>query len=128
MYTLYIIHVSCVVLSLTGFVGRGLMLFIHPQWLTNRWLKITPHIIDTLLLASAIGLLILKQYNVLEHNWLLAKTLVLVIYIAAGIYLFRFARQRISQICSFGIAMVSAGYIVLVALSKSAWPFTALFT
>jgi len=124
MTILYILHISCVVLSLSGFAGRGLLFFFQPRWLAKRWINISPHIIDTLLLASAIGLVIQREYNVLQQDWILAKILALLVYISAGLYLFRFAKDRAYQIIAFGIALTSAGYIVMVAINKSVWPFS----
>jgi uncharacterized membrane protein SirB2 len=48
------------------------------------WLRVTPHVVDSLLLLAGIGLaLIIRQYPFLDA-WLTAKLLALIAYIGAG--------------------------------------------
>ena len=123
MLIIKLIHVSCAALSITGFLARSLIKFTAPQRLQQRWLKITPHIIDTALLASAIVLVIQTRQYPFESAWVTAKLLVLLVYIGFGLLTLRFARTQIQTITGFIGACLSFSYIIAVALTKQAWPF-----
>ena len=117
---LYLIHTSCVFLSLAGFVWRG-SLIVRGRALA-RWMKIAPHGVDALLLASAIGLALELQLNPLLHGWLAAKIVAVVAYIGFGLRLMRFSHTQRTRLVNFALALLCAIYIVLVALSKSPLP------
>ena len=122
MNIIKLIHISCAVLSITGFLGRSLLKFTVPQQLQQRWLKITPHVIDSVLLASAIVLVIQTQQYPFVAGWVTAKLLVLVLYIGFGLLTLRFARTRTQSLVGFIGACLSFSYIIAVALTKQIWP------
>ena len=49
------LHMLCAVISIIGFIVRGALRIQGSTLLQRKWLRITPHIVDTLLLLSAIG-------------------------------------------------------------------------
>jgi len=118
-----LIHISCAMLSITGFVGRSTLKWIAPQQLQQRWLKITPHIIDSVLLASAVVLVIQTRQYPFVATWVTAKLLVLLLYIGFGLITLRFARTRTQTLAGFIGACLSFSYIIAVALTKQIWPF-----
>ena len=48
------LHVACVVLSLAGFAARGALMLAGSPLLQARFVRVAPHIVDTVLLASAL--------------------------------------------------------------------------
>lgn len=77
-------HVGSVALSGGLFLLRGLWRLTAPEWLHLRWVRILPHVVDTVLLGSAIALSWrLAQYPFV-HDWLTAKVLLLLLYIVLG--------------------------------------------
>lgn len=120
IYTTKIIHVSCVVLSFSGFFIRGIWMLQDSDKLKQRWVKTAPHIIDTLLLASAIMLAVLMRISPLEHPWLMAKIIALLVYIGAGMVALRFGRSRNVRLAAWVFGLLTFLYIVSVAVSKSA--------
>ena len=52
--------------------------------LQQRWVKIVPHVVDTLLLVSALTLVFWSDQYPFEQPWLTAKVLALIVYIALG--------------------------------------------
>ena len=50
------LHVACVALSLAGFAARGALMLAGSPLLNARWVRVAPHVVDTVLLASAIWL------------------------------------------------------------------------
>lgn len=117
------IHIGCAMLSISGFLGRSWLKLTAPHHLQQRWIKITPHVIDTLLLASAIVLVFLTRQYPFVAPWVTAKLLVLLLYIGFGLLTLRFARTRSQTLLGFIGACVSFSYIIAVALTRQPWPF-----
>lgn len=113
------IHVATVILSLSGFVFRGVLRFSGSDLINRKWLKIAPHIVDTVLIVSAITLLLQASLNPLNTPWLLAKIVALIIYIGLGLIAFRFASSRSVALWSWGMAIMVFCYILAVAVTKN---------
>jgi uncharacterized membrane protein SirB2 len=79
-----------------------------------------PHIIDTLLLGSAVSMLVIWKSSPLDFGWLTAKILALLAYIGLGMVTLRFARSEKGRQVAYGLALASAAYIMSVAYTKSA--------
>ena len=116
-------HVLCAALSIGGFVLRGCWMFSGNALLDKRIAKTLPHIIDTLLLGSAIGMLFIWQASPFAFTWLTAKVVALLLYIGLGMVALRFGRTKRARILAWICALAVAAYIVSVALSKSALGF-----
>jgi uncharacterized membrane protein SirB2 len=116
-------HVACVALSYLGFFIRGVWMMRGSPLLERRWVRIAPHVVDTLLLASAVGLAVLLRLNPLVQPWLAAKIVALVIYIALGTIALRRGRTRATRVAAWIAAQVVFMYIVAVALSRSPTPW-----
>ncbi|GKS69416.1 uncharacterized membrane protein SirB2 [Nitrosomonas sp. PY1] len=115
---LKMIHVSSAVISYSLFFLRGIWLMQDSNNLRQRWVKILPHVIDTILLASAIALAILIQQDPLNNAWLTAKVIGLLIYIFLGMIAIRFGQTKKTRIAAWIGAQCVFIYIVLVALNK----------
>jgi len=113
------IHLSCIVLSFSGFFVRGIWMLQDSVRLRQRWVKTAPHIIDTLLLASAIILAVQMRISPLVHAWLMAKIIALLVYIGAGMVALRFGRSRNVRLGAWVFGLLTFMYIVSVAFSKS---------
>ena len=71
------LHITCAVISISGYVIRGLWMLRDSPWLQNKWVKVVPHINDTLLLVAGIVLAVRIQQYPFVHGWLTAKMLAL---------------------------------------------------
>lgn len=116
------IHVGSVLVSFSLFFLRGIWLIQDSVRLHQRWVKILPHVNDTVLLASAILLAMTIQQNPLANAWLTAKVTGLLLYIGLGMVAMRFGKTRKIKITAWIAAQCVFAYIVLVALSKSPIP------
>jgi uncharacterized membrane protein SirB2 len=119
------IHFTCVVLSLLGFVVRGLWMLGDSDMLRKRWVRIVPHVVDTLLLASALTLAVMIGQYPFVHGWLTAKVLGLVAYIGLGTVALKRGRTRRVRLTAWLAALAVFGYIVSVALSHDPRGFLA---
>lgn len=117
------LHMTLAMISLFGFLLRGFLRLGDSPLLQRKWLRITPHVIDTLLLATALALVAMLQPFPFGHGWLAAKLLGLVVYIALGIYTLRLARTRAQQATGLVLAFLTFAYILAVAFSKTPLPF-----
>lgn len=121
------LHITCVVLSITGFCLRGLLHLKKSTLAGRRWLRVIPHINDAILLAAAIALTILiGQYPFLDA-WLTAKVFGLIVYIILGALALQAGRSPQLRIAAGLAAMVVFGWIVSVALTKDPLGFLSRF-
>jgi uncharacterized membrane protein SirB2 len=119
--TLKLVHVSCAVLSIGGFFLRGMLMLAGSPLLRARPVRVVPHVVDTLLLASAVALAWMGGQYPLERPWLTAKVAALVVYIALGMAALK-GRARGARATAFVLALATAAYIVAVALTRDPLP------
>ena len=113
------VHVSCVILSVCGFVLRGVWMLADSPLLRQRWVKVFPHVVDTALLASAIALAIISSQYPLAQSWLTAKVIGLIAYILCGAIALKRGKTKTVRAVFFVVALLIFAYIVLVALNRS---------
>ena len=119
MYTaLKLVHVGAVVLSGIGFAVRYAWSRRRPL-ATSGPVRVAPHVVDTVLLASALALAWIGGFNPLKVPWLEAKLAGLVLYILIGTIALKRGRTPRMRAAAFGAALFAYGYIVTVALTKS---------
>lgn len=111
------LHMACAVTSFALFILRGVWMLRGSAQLSRRWVRVLPHGIDTLLLASAIALTLMLHQYPLTHAWLSAKLVALIIYIGLGLVALRFGRTRRMRVSAWVGALAVFAYIVSVALS-----------
>lgn len=129
MTTLYVavkhIHILCVVLSLTGFVVRGIWMLTGNALLRCRPVKILPHVVDTFLLLSALTLTVLLGQYPLSTGWLTAKVLGLCLYVVLGTIALKRGRTLRIRASAFAAAIIVFIWIVSVALTRNPDGFLA---
>ena len=117
------LHVACVVLSGTGFVLRGVWMMQGSPMLARRWVRLVPHVMDTVLLASAIALAVISGQYPLAHGWLTAKVVGLIAYIVLGSIALKRGRTLGVRIAAFCGALLAFTYLIAVAITKSVLPY-----
>ena len=117
------LHLATIVLSLALFVLRGAWMIAASPLLQARWVRIVPHVIDTLLLASGIGLAVLIQQYPLVHGWLTAKLLALILYIVLGTLALKRGKTKARRIAAWVAALLVFGYMAAVARAHDPFPF-----
>lgn len=119
-----LIHMSTAFISISFFLVRGFWVFNHSEMMNKKWVKIAPHVNDTILLVSAIILAIGLQQYPFTHDWLTAKFIALLLYIVLGMFALKRAKEMKNKIVFFVLALLMFGYIVGVALTRTAgWSF-----
>jgi uncharacterized membrane protein SirB2 len=121
------VHVTCVALSIAGFVARFALARLRPELMRNRLVRVAPHVNDTLLLAAAIAMLVAARWDLLAMPWLGGKIAGLLAYIVLGSVALKRGRTQAIRNGAFVGALAAFAYVVSVALSKSlAGPFARL--
>ncbi len=117
------IHMGAAVLSIVLFLLRGTLLLRHEGAVLPRWLRILPHLNDTVLLVAAITLLVLAGLNPLVTPWVAAKIVLLLAYILLGTLALKprlsLARRRQAFLAAVAVVLL----IVRIAATHSVWPF-----
>lgn len=116
--TLKLIHQSAVVLSLTGFLARGLGMLGDTAWIRARAARTLPHVVDTVLLASALGLVWMLRVSPFVVPWLAAKLVGLIVYIVLGSIALKRGQTKRVRALAWVAALLTFGYIVSVAITK----------
>jgi uncharacterized membrane protein SirB2 len=119
MNIIKIIHVTTALISISGFTLRGIWMLRDSPQLQAKWVKIIPHVNDTVLLLSAIILAVQMSQAPFVHSWLTAKVLGLLLYIGLGMVALRFGKTKPVKALAFLSAIIVFIYIVLVALTKN---------
>lgn len=117
------LHVLCAALTLVSFTTRGIWMWRESELLQRRWVRVAPHIVDTLLLGSAAVLAVITHQYPGPAAWLNAKIAGLLAYIALGMIALRRGRPMRVRRGAFVAALCVFAYIVLVARTRQPLPF-----
>jgi uncharacterized membrane protein SirB2 len=118
------LHVICIAISLLLFVWRGLRMWTGKPLATQLWRRTVPDKVDTLLLASGIGMAFLLGISPLDSGWLAAKIGGLLAYISLGVVALKANLNPRLKRCCFIAALGMFAYIIAVARSMNPMPWT----
>lgn len=118
-------HIATVHISLALFLLRGFWMLRESPRLRDRWIRVVPHVNDTLLLAAAIAMLVVGGFNPLHHPWLMAKIIGLLAYIGVGTVALKRGRTKAVRVKALVVAVGIFAYIVAVAATKQVVPGVA---
>ncbi len=90
--------------------------------LQQRWVKIAPHINDTILLFSAIVLVVISSQYPGAIGWINAKIVALIFYIILGTIALKRGKTKTVRIAAWCSAILVFAYILAVAASKNVLP------
>lgn len=116
--TLKTVHQTAVALSISGFFARGLGGLLGAGWVRSRAAKTWPHLVDTVLLLSALSLAWQLRLQLDQAPWLTAKLIGLLVYIGLGVLALKPGRPRGLRAAAFLGALLTVGWMVSVAISK----------
>jgi uncharacterized membrane protein SirB2 len=119
------VHVISVVLSLTGFFLRGILMMRDSPLLGARWIRVVPHINDTVLLVAALSLAAMSGQYPFVVGWVTAKVLGVIAYIILGALALRDASTRRMRIACWFASLGVFAWIVSVALTRQPLGFLA---
>lgn len=109
------IHMTAALASGAFFLLRGLWMMQESSFFNARIVKILPHVIDTVLLISA--LVLVGMLGSLP-SFVLVKIAALFVYIALGMMAFRFMKGWGPRVFMFFLALFVYAFILSVAITK----------
>lgn len=115
------LHILTVAISISLFVLRYVWQYRGSAMMTKRWVRIVPHVNDTLLLASGIALVLITHFYPFtpQGAWLTEKLFGVIIYIALGfIALGRRPRSQQTRWIAFLLGLVVLYIIIRLATTK----------
>lgn len=115
-----LIHMSTAFISISLFLLRGFWVYRDSTMMNEKWVKIVPHINDTILLITAVILALTIQQYPFVDSWLTAKFTALFIYIILGMFALKHAKELKNKVMFFVLSLLMFGYIVGVALTRTA--------
>jgi uncharacterized membrane protein SirB2 len=113
------LHITCVVLSGLGFSLRGWWMLCESPLGRHPLARILPHVVDSILLGSALTMAWLSGQYPFVNGWLTAKLCGLIAYILLGTMALKRGRTRAIRARYLGLALLAYAYIVSVALTRS---------
>ena len=114
-----LIHMMTAFMSISLFLTRGFWVFRNSPMMSKKWVKIVPHVNDTVLLITATLLAISTQQYPFVHSWLSAKFIALLVYIVLGMFALKRAKEMKNKAVFFILALLTFSYIVSVAIMRS---------
>lgn len=112
-------HMTLAAASVSLFLVRGIWMLAGSPMLSRGWVRRTPHLVDSLLLASAITLAWWAGLSPLASPWLGAKIGALVAYIVLGSVALKYGKTRLTRLAAFIAAVGCFAYIVTTAVTKN---------
>lgn len=120
------VHYYLAMLSLAGFILRGIWMWWGSDLLKHRLTRTLPHIIDTLFLFAGLVLAYRIFQYPFTHDWLTTKLFGLVAYILLGTIALKYGKTRAIRGMAFIAAILVFTWIISVAMSKSPWGLLAI--
>ncbi len=111
-------HMLFIALSVSFLAVRFLLSLKAPELLQKKFFKIAPHIVDTFLLLTAIGLMFTIQQYPFQAPWLTEKLFVLFAYIGLAVMALK-GRTLLMRWIGFVGALSWLVLIAKVAMTKT---------
>lgn len=113
------VHVGAVVLSGTLFALRGAWRLVRPEATLALPMRVLPHVVDTVLLLSALALAASWIRDGLPIGWIGVKVILLAAYIGIGMVALRRGLPAGPRLAALAAAALAFAGIVGVAFTKS---------
>jgi uncharacterized membrane protein SirB2 len=111
-------HMTLALLSVLLFTIRFVWTMLNSAQLEKKWVKIAPHIIDTLLLTIGVVMAVKLSINPVEQLWLGEKLLAMLAYIFTGYYTLKLAKTKLMQVIGYLGALGWVMLVVRLAMTK----------
>lgn len=114
-------HLLLVLLVTVTYVYRVYLAERQPEKLQQKWLKIAPHALASLLLLSGIALTFQGDWFNIAYGWIVAKLLLMLVFIALGLVTIK--SQGNLRWKAFGGSLLVLFLIAKIAVAKQVFFF-----
>jgi len=122
---LKIVHIASVVLSFAIFAVRGGNALSGQSGQESRLGRIVPHVVYTILLVSALGMVFITKQYPFVAAWPTVKLLGLVAFVVFGVFAFRGSQAR--KATFFVLGLLAFIFTASVALTHDPRGFLKIF-
>ena len=107
-------HLILIVVSVCFFIIRFIWRQVHSRMMSYKWVRVTPHIIDSSLLLSGVALIYITSFMpfTASGEWLTEKLFCVIAYIGLGYIALRPSGGTLFRVFAFGGAL---GWLYLAA-------------
>ena len=106
------LHVACALVSVTFFVVRAIWMLQGAALLNATWVRVAPHVVDTVLFLSGLYLATLWAWP----TWVTVKLVGVVAYIVLGSLALRRAPSARGRQISLVGALIAVSFVFMVAV------------
>ncbi|MGM9424902.1 SirB2 family protein [Hydrogenophaga sp. MI9] len=111
------LHITLVALSVSLFAARGAGVLAGQAWPMAGWARGLAPVLDSLLLLAGGSLWWLRQLNPTQDHWLLAKLVLLIVYIGLGTLALKRAPTRAAKAVCWLAALAVVGFMASIAVA-----------
>ena len=114
------IHLLAIALSVLFLTVRYILIMMDSSLLQKKFFKVTPHIVDTILLASGISLIFITGFIpfTAAGAWLTEKITCVLVYIALGFVALKLGRTKLIRSVAFFGALGWLYWAAHLAMTK----------
>lgn len=110
------IHIVCAAASFALFFIRGIWAIRAYPSVQEPWARALPHIIDGLLVCSAVAMFYISFPTAWGGAWMIVKFVLIGVYAALATYVLRFAKGKSLRLAVWGAALLLFLYITSIAV------------
>jgi len=114
------VHIAAIALSGVLFTARGAYAIAGARWPYAGVVRYLSYAIDSVLLTAALMLATMLPSALFANQWLTVKLLLVVFYIALGVFALRRGRPQKSRLIGFVFALLT--YILIVGIAIAHHP------
>lgn len=112
------IHLTAIAASFLFFTFRFILRLVGSSFQNKKWVRIVPHVVDTILLLSAVVLMIMISQYPLAHMWLTVKLACVIGYIFMGLVCLKHTHKKAVMIGAYAIAVGFIAVAGKIAVTK----------
>ena len=115
------LHLVAIALSVLLFVVRYILMMANSPLNDKKFLKITPHIVDTVLLLSGVALIFITGFMPFTEagSWLTQKLSCVLAYIALGFFTLKMGSNKVFKTFAFFGALGWLMAAAKIAMTKT---------
>lgn len=110
------IHIVCAAASFALFFIRGIWAIRAYPSVQEPWARALPHVIDGLLVFSALAMFYVSFPTAWGGTWMIVKFVLIVIYVVLATFVLRFAKGKMVRLVFWISALLLFLYITSIAV------------
>jgi len=121
------LHIVSVAASFALLFVRGLWVMQSYPDSNEKWVRVLPHVVDAVLVLSAVAMLAMSPLGGWPGDWLTVKLALVVVYAMPAFYLFRGARALATKILAWLLALLVLLFIATIAVLRNPLGILSVF-